>query len=333
MVFVTPHTPMDHLLRGSHRMQQSGRVLSVLHSTIKYTEFKENVNIYERCRGLRADLEKLIDATFLSGKLSPTVNRLAILFHSTSKTLLENMKLESEAAQLADKFRVANVSSVRIVSTKVLLGPAYRDFVDRDKALIHELRKICEMKSKEPPPERVPVRRFAPSTDNEGRSISIVSSDVDSEVPTSLEATANNLAERSSTANAEDGASSLNGPERGKHITKLDDLARSNHRDDSDDPEPMTAKKRSKMQDPSRFSIIANYSGSNESLSMSPEQLVAQRQTHGVRGATRHVMPAQDSPLDQKMPWEVVAGLLGLRLLNEENEDWARLRSANWEAS
>ncbi|PBK71649.1 hypothetical protein ARMSODRAFT_783681 [Armillaria solidipes] len=181
------------------------------------------------------------------------------------------------------------------------------------------------MKSKELPPERVPIRRFAPSTDNEGRSVSIVSSDV--EVPASLEATANNLAERSSTANAEDGVLIQNDPEHEEQMTKLDNcLARTNHSDESDKPEPMNAKKLSTMQDPSRFSIIANYSGSNDSLSMSPEQLVAQRQTYGVRGATRHLMPAQDSALAQTMPWEVVAGLLGLQL---SNEDRARLRSTD----
>ncbi|KAK0432149.1 hypothetical protein EV421DRAFT_1911226 [Armillaria borealis] len=104
------------------------------------------------------------------------------------------------------------------------------------------------------------------------RSVSIVSSDV--EVPASLEATANNLAERSSTANAEDGASSQNDPEHGEQMTKPDNrLARTNHSDEPDKPEPMNAKKLSTMQDSSRFSIIANYSSSNDSLSMSPEQL------------------------------------------------------------
>ncbi len=104
-----------------------------------------------------------------------------------------------------------------------------------------------------------------------------------------------------------------------KQTTKPEDsLAKTNHSDGSDKPEPMTVKKRSTMQDPRRFSIIANYSDSNDSLSMSPEQLVAQRQTYGVRGATRHVMPAQDSALAQTMPWEMVAGLLGLQFSNED---------------
>lgn len=113
MFFVVPRTPMDHLLRGSHRMQQSGQVLYTLHSTMGYEEFKDNLSDYTRqvmnvlpvlclsltihrlgsCRHHRIDLEKLIDATFLSGKLSTTVNQLAAEFHVKTKSLLESAKV------------------------------------------------------------------------------------------------------------------------------------------------------------------------------------------------------------------------------------------------
>ncbi|PBK80617.1 hypothetical protein ARMGADRAFT_827064 [Armillaria gallica] len=175
MFFVVPRTPMDHLLRGSHRMQQSGQVLYTLHSTMGYEEFKDNLSDYTSCRHHRIDLEKLIDATFLSGKLSTTVNQLAAEFHVKTKSLLESAKLESDAAQLADKARIPDVSSIRIVTTKALLGSTYREFINQEGTLVRRLEEIRDMKSKKPEPERVPRRRFAPSSDNEGRSVSITS--------------------------------------------------------------------------------------------------------------------------------------------------------------
>ncbi len=79
---------------------------------------------------------------------------------------------------------------------------------------------------------------------------------------------------------------------------------------------PMSTKKRTTSKDPNRYSTAATYAESTDSLSMSPEQLVAQTQYHGARGATRSVTPGtnitQTQVGYQASSWEVIAGNLGL---------------------
>ncbi|SJL18169.1 uncharacterized protein ARMOST_21745 [Armillaria ostoyae] len=238
-----------------------------------------------------------MDAAFLSGIMDSTVQKLAADFHTETKDLFQSAKTHSEVARMYDQ---TTVDKTRIVTTRALLGASFRKFLDEEDSIMAELRAIYKVKCDKvaEPHSRSVLIASGPMTDIEiPNSVATISA---GESPEIDESTA-----------AEDGSSS--------HLKRTADLE--HHHDAVEDlgysSEPtISPKKRATLQDPNRYSTAATYAESTDSLSMSPEQLVAQTQYHGARGATRLVTPGtnitQTQVGYQTSSWEVIAGNLGL---------------------